>query len=146
MGTRGATCFAWNESSLSVAVAVRRKIILLALNGSDLIEQSELLLPEPALCMMWCGSSHLYVGCKGRYYMLLSGSSTAPVEVATPGSALTPCMGRSTDGEVVHCDTHEYLPHTSLLTHTFPLFLAQVLLGNGSSVLFFAEDGKPSMK
>ena len=63
MGTRAATCFAWHEPSQILAVAVRRKVLLLTLSGSDLVEKGEQLVPEPPVCMMWTGAASVAAVC-----------------------------------------------------------------------------------
>ena len=69
MGTRGASCFAWHEGSSTLAVAVRRRLLLFTLSGSDLVAKGEAVLPEPAVTMMWAG------GCGGECeYVCLGGA------------------------------------------------------------------------
>lgn len=63
MGTRAATCFAWHEPSQILAVAVRRKVLLLTLSGSDLVDKGEQLVPEPPVCMMWTGAASVAAVC-----------------------------------------------------------------------------------
>ena len=61
MGSRGATCIAWDELSGLLAVAVKRRIVVYALVGSDFVQKGEHLLPstaDAACCMVWAGGPY----------------------------------------------------------------------------------------
>ena len=61
MGSRGATCIAWDEPSGLLAVAVKRRIVVYALVGSDLVQKGEHSLQstaDAACCMVWAGGSY----------------------------------------------------------------------------------------
>jgi len=55
--TRGAGRFALDASSDMLAVALKRRLLLLHFNGNEFTEAKELGLPDVALALGWCGSS-----------------------------------------------------------------------------------------
>jgi hypothetical protein len=55
--TRGANRFAFDETRAMLAVASKRRLLLLHYNGNEFVELKELGLPDRVLAMGWCGDS-----------------------------------------------------------------------------------------
>ncbi len=55
--TRGAGRFALNAPRDMLAVALKRRLLLLHFNGNEFAEAKELGLPDAALALGWCGGS-----------------------------------------------------------------------------------------
>ncbi|GAX76818.1 hypothetical protein CEUSTIGMA_g4264.t1 [Chlamydomonas eustigma] len=175
LGTRGASCFAWNQSCNLLAVAVRRRLLFFSLSGSDLLPKGESALPEPALTMIWAGRRSLFVGCKKTYLLQQLGDNGTligllPVEIASSGAtssgaAASPCMASTAPAIMAAASTVEAISRDAVgkaeNAAVLPVLESgssgshgtspessgrEVLIACGSSVFFFGEDGKPSKK
>ncbi|GIL49841.1 hypothetical protein Vafri_6156 [Volvox africanus] len=89
MGSRGASMFAWSEESQLLAVAVRRKVILYHLHGSDLLDSGERTAPDLVSTMVWVSAGVLLLGMRRQYVMLNTTTGTV-TEVGITGSAPHP--------------------------------------------------------
>ncbi|GLI62985.1 hypothetical protein VaNZ11_005842 [Volvox africanus] len=89
MGSRGASMFAWSEESQLLAVAVRRKVILYHLHGSDLLDSGERTAPDLVSTMVWVSGGVLLLGMRRQYVMLNTTTGTV-TEVGITGSAPHP--------------------------------------------------------
>lgn len=63
--TRGASLFAWHGPTDTLAVAVKRRVILFKYDGLEFVEQREASLPDAPACMALAGGT-LYVGLAKR--------------------------------------------------------------------------------
>ncbi|GIL77647.1 hypothetical protein Vretifemale_7143 [Volvox reticuliferus] len=89
MGSRGASMFAWSEENQLLAVAVRRKVILYHLHGSDLLDSGERTAPDLVSTMVWVSAGVLLLGMR-RQYVLLNTTTGTVIEVGLTGSAPHP--------------------------------------------------------
>ncbi|PNH02814.1 Vam6/Vps39-like protein, partial [Tetrabaena socialis] len=89
MGSRGASMFAWSEDASTLAVAVRRRVILYQLRGSELLEAGERIAPDAISAMAWVGAGLLMLGMR-RQYALLNTTTGAVTDVAPVGLAPVP--------------------------------------------------------
>ncbi|KAK9866881.1 hypothetical protein WJX84_002836 [Apatococcus fuscideae] len=80
--TRGANCFAWDESKGMLAAACRKRVQLLQYDGRDFLEVRELGMSDIPLTMKWAGDS-LAIGFKRECYLVHSISGTATEIIAT---------------------------------------------------------------
>ncbi|GLC77792.1 hypothetical protein PLESTB_000955600 [Pleodorina starrii] len=89
MGSRGASLFAWNEEGQLLAVAVRRRVVLYHLQGSELLDAGERAAPDLVSAMVWVSAGLLLLGTR-RQYVLLNTTTGAVTDVATTGAAPRP--------------------------------------------------------
>ncbi|GFR42238.1 hypothetical protein Agub_g3132, partial [Astrephomene gubernaculifera] len=100
MGSRGASLFAWSEEGQLLAVAVRRKVLLYQLRGSELLEAGERAAPDAVLAMQWVGPGLLLLGLR-RQYVLMNTGTGATTDVTTPGYAPHPLAQLCPGGQEV---------------------------------------------
>eukprot|EP00201_Polytomella_parva_P012110 CAMPEP_0175062194 /NCGR_PEP_ID=MMETSP0052_2-20121109/14027_1 /TAXON_ID=51329 ORGANISM="Polytomella parva, Strain SAG 63-3" /NCGR_SAMPLE_ID=MMETSP0052_2 /ASSEMBLY_ACC=CAM_ASM_000194 /LENGTH=359 /DNA_ID=CAMNT_0016328177 /DNA_START=149 /DNA_END=1225 /DNA_ORIENTATION=+ len=119
--TKGGSMMAWNEAKRELAVAVKRRLLIFSLSGSDLNESADLALPDVPLHLEWMGE--LVVVATHRCYLLMTVGPGGCViaELPNPGAAPTPIA---------------YVP-----PHTDG---GEVLIQKDSTTLFCRADGRPS--
>ncbi|KAL4436979.1 hypothetical protein ABPG75_004118 [Micractinium tetrahymenae] len=116
--TRGASMFAWHGGSDTLAVAVKRRVILFKYDGLEFVEQREASLPDAPACMALAGGT-LYVGLTKRDYVAIDvGTGALSQLFTTKGTA--PCMAVVSPSEV--------------------------LLGRDSSAVLYGGDGRASKR
>lgn len=86
----GAACFAWDEATEQLCVAVKRRLLLYRLDGLELVVDREVALPGTAVCMCLAQRT-AYVGLGSNEYVAVDIQTLASTQLfATHGSA--PCL------------------------------------------------------
>ncbi|KAK9844012.1 hypothetical protein WJX81_001849 [Elliptochloris bilobata] len=97
--TRSAGRFALDAASDTVAVAAKRRLLLLRFNGNEFEEAKELGLPDAALALGWCGAS-VCLGFR-REYATMDTNTGALAELFTTGKPGAPLVTPLGGGELL---------------------------------------------
>ncbi|KAL4430543.1 hypothetical protein ABPG77_005783 [Micractinium sp. CCAP 211/92] len=99
--TRGASMFAWHGGSDTLAVAVKRRVLLFKYDGLEFVEQREVALPDAPACMVLAGGT-LYIGLAKRDYVAIDvGTGTLSQLFTSKGAG--PCVAAVSPSEVLLC-------------------------------------------
>ncbi|KAK9829459.1 hypothetical protein WJX72_005979 [[Myrmecia] bisecta] len=117
--TRGASRFAWDDERAMLCVGCKKRLLLFHYDGKEFVETRELALPEPVLCMAWCGDS-VCLGFKNQYATIHAITGALTDLFSTGNKPGAPCM--------------------------VPVSKTELLLAKDNVGIFIGPDGKPSRK
>ncbi|KAL4522617.1 hypothetical protein Ndes2526A_g01018 [Nannochloris sp. 'desiccata'] len=100
-GTRGSTCFAWDDSTNQLAVAVKKRIIIYNYDGLEFVYKREIVAAEPPVALHIL-SGTVFISTKSEYsaalpsgnVVELGSAQEGPYGFAACGKEVLVCLGK----------------------------------------------------